>query len=83
MTPDERDKLQDDYVQQCVDDMDLKTLMAFAYETIDKDLENYSNDELTDLVKEIYPELLNETPNTINYKRTKDQWSLSITTALS
>ena len=61
MTPEERDKLQDNYIHQCVDDMDLKTLIAFAYDTIDKDLENYSSDELTELVKEIYPELLNDT----------------------
>ena len=61
MTDEQRDKLQDNYIHQCVDDMDLKTLIAFAYDTIDKDLENYSSDELTDLVKEIYPELLNDT----------------------
>jgi len=61
MTPEERDKLQDNYIHQCVDDMDLKTLIAFAYDTIYKDLENYSSDELTELVKEIYPELLNDT----------------------
>jgi hypothetical protein len=58
MTPEERDKLQDDYTHQCVDDMDLKTLIAFAYDTISCDLDDYSNNELVELVEEIYPELL-------------------------
>ena len=61
MTPEQRDKLQDVYIQQTIDDMDLKNLMAFAYDTINEDLNNYSNDELTELVEEFYPELLNDT----------------------
>jgi len=59
MTPEQRDKLQDVYIQQTIDDMDLNILMAFAYDTINEDLNNYSNDELTELVEEFYPELLN------------------------
>ena len=61
MTPEQRDKLQNDYVHQCVDDMDLNNLIAFAYDTISRDLDDYSNNELIELVKELYPELLNDT----------------------
>ena len=59
MTDEQREKLQDLYIQQTIDDMDLKNLMAFAYDTIEKDLENYSSNELTELIKKTYPELLN------------------------
>ena len=58
MTDEQREKLQDLYIQQTIDDMDLKNLMAFAYDTINEDLMNYSNDELTELVDEFYPDLL-------------------------
>ena len=58
MTPEERNKLQEDYVNQCVNDMDLKTLIAFANDSISCDLDDYSNNELVELVEEIYPELL-------------------------
>ena len=61
MTPEERYELQNDYVHQCVDDMDLKTMIAFVYDTISCDLDDYSSNELVELVKEIYPELLNDT----------------------
>ena len=54
----ERDKLQDDYVNQLVDDMDLKTMCAFVYETISVNLDDYSTDELITEVKEYYPDLL-------------------------
>ena len=34
MTPEERNKLQDAYCQQVVDDMDLKTLCAVVYDSL-------------------------------------------------
>ena len=58
MTPEERDKLQDDYVHQVVDDMDLKTLCAFVYDSISGSLDDYSTEELITEVKEYYPHLL-------------------------
>jgi hypothetical protein len=61
MTPEQRDKLQDDYVHQCVDSMDLDTLYTFAYDSISCDLDDHSNNELVELVKQDYPELLNDT----------------------
>ena len=60
MTPEERDKLQDDYVNQVVDDMDLKTLCAFVYDSISGTLDDYSTEELITEVKEYYPELLED-----------------------
>lgn len=62
LTPEERDKLQDDYVYQIVDDMDIKTLCAFVYDSISGSLDDYSTEELITEVKEYYPHLLkNET----------------------
>ena len=52
LTPEQRDKLQDDYVHQVVDDMDLKTLCAFVYDSISGSLDDYSTDELITEVKE-------------------------------
>ena len=60
MTPEERDKLQDDYVHQVVDDMDLKTLCAFVYDSISGSLDDYSTEELITEVKEYYPHLLED-----------------------
>ena len=62
LTPEERDKLQNDYVHQVVDDMDIKTLCAFVYDSISCSLDDYSTEELITEVKEYYPHLLeNET----------------------
>lgn len=60
LTPDQRDKLQDDYVNRVVDDMDIKTLCAFVYHSILGSLDDYSTEELITEVKEYYPELLEE-----------------------
>jgi len=60
MTPEERDKLQDDYVHQVVDDMDLKTLCAIVYDSMSASLDDYSTEELITEVKEYYPHLLDK-----------------------
>lgn len=60
MTLEERDKLQDDYVNQVVDDMDVKTLCAFVYDSISGTLDDYSTEELITEVKEYYPHLLDK-----------------------
>ena len=62
MTPEERDKLQDSYVHAVIDDMELSYVIDYAAQSLNDDLENNtSNDELIALVKELYPELLNDT----------------------
>lgn len=58
MTPEERDKLQDDYVNQIVDDMDIGTLCEFVYDSISGNLDDYSTEQLITEVKEYYPHLL-------------------------
>ena len=60
LTPEQRDKLQDDYVHQIVDDMDIKTLCTFVYDSISGSLDDYSTEELITEVKEYYPHLLEE-----------------------
>ena len=60
LTPEQRDKLQDDYVHQIVDDMDIKTLCAFVYDSISGSLDDYSTEELITEVKEYYPHLIEE-----------------------
>tara|TARA_B110000444_G_C18631054_1_gene496866 strand:+ start:648 stop:836 length:189 start_codon:yes stop_codon:yes gene_type:complete len=62
MTPEQRDKLQDDYVWASVNDMDLEGLCEYAAECLSHYLDkDTSNDDLIELVKELYPELLNDT----------------------
>lgn len=58
MTPEQRDQLQDDFINQIVDDMDLKTLCAFACDCLAQEYDLYSIEELRTEVKEYYPELL-------------------------
>ena len=60
LTPEQRDKLQDNYVHQIVDDMDMKTLCTFVYDSISGSLDDYSTEELITEVKEYYPHLLEE-----------------------
>jgi hypothetical protein len=62
MTPEERDKLQNDYAYAVINDMELSYVIDYAAQSLNDDLENNtSNDELIALVKELYPELLNDT----------------------
>jgi hypothetical protein len=61
MTPEERDKLQDAYVHAVIDDMDMDSLIQYAADSLHHYLDKESNDELIETVKELYPELLNDT----------------------
>lgn len=60
LTVEQRDKLQDAYCQQVVDDMDLKTMCAFVYDSISCTLDDYTNEEFITELKEYYPHLLEE-----------------------
>jgi hypothetical protein len=60
MTPEERDKLQDNYINQVVDDMDVKTLCAIVYDSMSETLDDYSTEELITEIKEYYPHLLDK-----------------------
>ena len=54
----DRDKLQDAYINEIIDGMDIKDLMRIVYDNIEQNLDQYSVDELIEEVEEYYPELL-------------------------
>ena len=55
-----RDQLQDNLINQILDDMDIKTMMAMLYDMMDESYDNYSVKELIQEVEEYYPHLLEE-----------------------
>ena len=56
----DRDNLQDNLINQILDDMDIKTMMAILYDYMDADYDKYSVDELIEEVKEYYPHILED-----------------------
>ena len=56
----DRDQLQDSMIQQILDDMDIKTMMAILYDNMSESYDKYSTDELIAEVEEYYPHLLEE-----------------------
>ena len=60
-TPDniiDRDELQDAYINEIIDGMDIKDLMRLVYDQLESNLEKYTVDELIEEVEEYYPHLL-------------------------
>ena len=55
-----RSELQDNMIQQILEDMDIKTMMAILYDNMSESYDKYSDEELITEVKEYYPELLEE-----------------------
>ena len=56
----DRDQLQDAMINQILDDMDIKTMMAILYDHMSESYDKYSVDELITEVEEYYPHLLEE-----------------------
>ena len=54
----DRDALQDNMINQILDDMDIKTMMAILYDNMSESYDKYTVDELIEEVKEYYPDLL-------------------------
>ena len=54
----DRDQLQDAYINEMIDSMDLKDLMALVYDMINVEFDKYSVDELIEEVEYNYPHLL-------------------------
>jgi hypothetical protein len=54
----DRDELQDAYINEIIDGMDIKDLMRLVYDQLESNLEKYSVDELIEEVEEYYPHLL-------------------------
>ena len=56
----DRGELQDNLINQILDDMDIKTMMAILYDNMSESYDKYSVDELIAEVEEYYPHLLEE-----------------------
>ena len=56
----DRDNLQDAYINEIIDGMDIKDLMRIVYDNLEQNLEQYSVDELIEEVEKYYPHLLEE-----------------------
>ena len=56
----DRDELQASLINQILDDMDIKTMMAILYDNMSESYDKYSVDELIAEVEEYYPHLLEE-----------------------
>ena len=54
----DRDELQDAMINQILDDMDIKTMMAILYDHMSESYDKYTVDELIEEVEEYYPDLL-------------------------
>jgi hypothetical protein len=55
-----REQLQDAYINEIIDGMDIKDMMALLFDMINKDMDIYTDEELKEEVKEYYPHLLEE-----------------------
>lgn len=53
-----KEDLIDAYAQQLLDNMDMKTMERFVYDTLVENLTDYTEEELITEVKDYYPELL-------------------------
>ena len=56
----DRDQLQDNLINQILDDMDIKTMMALLYDVMDENYDKYSVNELITEAEEYYPHLLDQ-----------------------
>ena len=50
-----RDELQDAYINEIIDGMDMKDLIRIVYDNLEQNLETYTVDELIEEVEECYP----------------------------
>ena len=53
-----KENLIDAYAQQLLDNMDIKTMERFVYDTLVENLTDYTDEELITEVTDYYPELL-------------------------
>ena len=56
----DRNVLQDAYINEMIDSMDLKDVMALVYDMMSVEFDKYSVDELIEEVEYNYPHLLEE-----------------------
>ena len=55
-----REQLQDAYINEIIDGMDLKDMMALLFDMLDKEMDIYTDEELKEEVENYYPYLLEE-----------------------
>ena len=55
-----RTELQESYIQQLVDGMDWKTMEQFVYDSLNENLDKYTDEELKTEIADYHPELLEE-----------------------
>ena len=55
-----REQLQDAYINEIIDGMDIKDMMALLFDMLDKEMDIYTDEELKEEVKNYYPHLLEE-----------------------
>jgi hypothetical protein len=55
-----RTELQESYIQQLVDGMDWKTMEQFVYDSLNENLDKYTDEELKTEINDYYPELLED-----------------------
>ena len=53
-----RTELQDAYINQVIDNMDHKDMLALLFDFMDSDLDKYSDQQLIEEVSQYYPELI-------------------------
>tara|TARA_R100000005_G_C4822738_1_gene103186 strand:- start:59 stop:322 length:264 start_codon:yes stop_codon:yes gene_type:complete len=56
----DRDKLQANYINRVLDDMDIKDMMAILYDYMDVEFDKYTIDELIEQVDQDYPEIMED-----------------------
>ena len=55
-----REQLQDAYINEIIDGMDIKDMMVLLFDILDKEMDIYTDEELKEEVKNYYPHLLEE-----------------------
>ena len=55
-----REQLQDAYINEVIDGMDLKDMMALLFDFMNADLDKYTDIQLREEVEHFYPHLLEE-----------------------
>lgn len=60
ITDDNRQQFIDTYIDQTLDSMDLNSVLQLAREYLEKNLSDYSNEQLQNEISEYFPDLLEE-----------------------
>ena len=53
-----RDKVQEEYISRIVDTMDIKDLAQYAFDTLDEQMGELTDEQLYEEVEHYYPDLL-------------------------